>query len=359
MFSVPGGDTVQLIKTAERLRKMGISVDISTDLDPPLAGYDLVHLFNLTRPQEVYLQARNAKRQGRKIALSTIYVLYSEFERKARRGLTGFVGRNIPPWQVERLKVIARAIANGEFGLGSLLVAGVGYKSLCNRVIAFSDVLLPNSTSEARRVHADFPTSRSKNFVVVPNAVDTLVFDPERVTLPEAMRRLEGCILSVARIEGLKCQLELVRATRDLDVDVVLIGKSAPNHASYYEAIKREASNRVHLIGQISHEELPHYYAAAKVHALISWMETTGLSSLEAGAMGCNLVVTEKGDTRDYFRDDAEYCDPGSVESIRNAVVRALEAPKSSSLRDRIRSDYTWEKAAQMTAEGYRLAFES
>ena len=97
----------------------------------------------------------------------------------------------------------------------------------------------------------------------------------------------------------------------------------------------------------------------AKVHALVSWMETPGLSSLEAGAMGCNLVITEKGDTRDYFGDEAFYCDPESVESIRAAVVAARAAPAKPLLQQRIRTQYTWNKAAEMTFKGYELALRA
>ncbi len=359
LFTVPGGDTVQLTKTAESLRQLGIAVDISTELEPSLVGYDLVHLFNLMRPQEVYVQAANAKRQGKRVALSTIYGLYTEYERKARPGLAGFVSRNVSPWQIERLKVLARAVTNGEIGRGSLVVAGFGYKHICSRLTRLVDVFLPNSGSEMARVHADFVQSREKPYVVVPNAVDETVFDPDRVVVPESMKRFEGCILSAARIEGRKCQLELVRAVKGLDVDLVLIGKPAPNHVSYYEQIKREASDRVHFIGQVDHESLAQFYAAAKVHALVSWMETPGLSSLEAGAMGCNLVITDKGDTRDYFGDGAFYCDPESIGSIKSALRNALAASPNASLQACIRTEFTWSKAAEMTLKGYRLALES
>lgn len=356
LFSVPGGDTVQLVKTAEYLRKLGVKVDISTELEPDLSGYDLVHLFNLMRPQEVYLQARNAKQQGIAVALSTIYGLYTEYERKVRGGLAGWVVRHVSPWQVERLKVVARAVVNREVNKGSLFTALFGYRNLCGRIAELTDVFLPNSASEMYRVHRDFPVAKERPFVVVPNAVDIGVFDQERVIVCDAVKRFEGCVLSVARIEGRKCQLELVRAMRDLPYQLVLIGKPAPNHLSYFEAIKREAGDRVHVLGQVPHEDLAQYYKVAKVHALISWMETPGLSSLEAGAMGCNLVITEKGDTRDYFGDYAFYCEPDSVESIREAIVRAYNGPVDPALSRRIREHYNWEKTAEKTLEGYQLA---
>lgn len=356
LFSVPGGDTVQLVKTAEYLHKLGVEVDISTELEPTLDGYDLVHLFNLMRPQEVYLQARNASRQGKRIALSTIYGLYTEYERKVRGGLAGWVVQHVSPWQVERLKVVARAIVNREINKGSLFTAIFGYRNLCGLIASMTDVFLPNSQSEMHRVHNDFQMAKEKPFVVVPNAVDIGVFNQERVVISDEVKKFEGCVLSAARIEGRKCQLELVRAMRDLPYQLVLIGKPAPNHLSYFEAIKREAGNRVHILGQVPHEELAQYYKAAKVHALVSWMETPGLSSLEAGAMGCNLVITEKGDTRDYFGGDAFYCEPDSIDSIHDAIVRAYNAPVDPALSRRIREHYNWEKTAEKTLEGYQLA---
>lgn len=356
LFAVPGGDTVQLTKTAEYLRALGVEVDISTELEPDLSGYDLVHLFNLMRPQEVFLQARNAKKQGKRVALSTIYGLYTEYERKVRPGVAGLVVRHLSPWQVERLKVIARALVNLEVNKGAAYVAVFGYRNLCSQIAEMTDVFLPNSASEMGRVHTDYASSKGKPFVVVPNAVDTSIFHPDRVNLDETVRRYEGCVLSAARIEGRKCQLELVRAMKDLPYQLVLIGKPAPNHVAYFDLIKKEAGDRVHFLGQVPHDELAQYYKAAKVHALISWMETPGLSSLEAGVMGCNLVITEKGDTRDYFSEDAYYCEPDSVESIREAIIRAYEAPSNPFLVRRIRDDFNWHKTAEKTLEGYRIA---
>jgi glycosyltransferase involved in cell wall biosynthesis len=356
LFTVPGGDTIQLTKTAEFLRRQGVQVDIATEPEPSLAGYDLVHLFNLMRPQEVYGQAHRAKKHGSPVALSTIYGLYTEYERKARRGLAGLVVRHTPRWQIERLKVVARMVSNAEAGYGNVMVALRGYKSLCSRVSSLADVFLPNSHSEMERVHADFPVSLEKPYVVVPNAVDVEVFDPHRLQIDPAVRRFEGCVVSAARIEGRKCQLELVTAVRDLGVDLVLIGQPAPNHLKYFEAVKAAAGPRVHFADQMGQQQIAQFFAVAKVHALVSWMETPGLSSLEAGAMGCNLVVTEKGDTRDYFGDEAIYCEPDSVDSIRAAVAQAIVTPRSSGLQERIRSQYTWQRAAQMTREGYEQA---
>lgn len=358
LFSGPGGDTVQVVKTAEALRALGCQVDISTELEPELAGYDLVHLFNLIRPQEVYLQARNAKRQHKPVALSTIYVDYSEFDRQGRTGLARVAANLLNPWQLEYLKVLARALKNRESNKGTWQVLRRGYRNLQVEILQMSDVLLPNSASEMRRVAADFPESRRLSHVVVPNAVDAQLFGGEAVPSAETAP-FQGCVLCVGRIEGRKCQLNLVRAMRDLPWRLVLVGQPGPNHLDYYRQLQAEAGPNVTIIGQLDHHQLPALYAAAKVHCLVSWMETTGLSSLEAAAMGCQLVITDKGDTRDYFADLAWYCEPDSVASIRDAIVEAYRAPADARLRERVLENYTWEKTAEKTLEGYRQAIEA
>lgn len=355
LFSVPGGDTVQLLKTAEALRSRGCQVEVTTELEPDLAGYDMVHLFNLMRPQEVYLQALNAKRQGRRIALSTIYGPYVEYDCKARGGLPRLAARLLPHSKLEYLKVAARALRNLELNRGTASLLMHGHKALQSRIVEMTDLFLPNSGNEMARVQANFPGAAGKPFVVVPNAVDIALFDPEKVTISPELEKYRGCVLSVARIEGRKCQLELARAMRELPWKLVLIGQPAPNHIGYYEQIKKESGGKVEFIGQVEHDRLAQYYKAAKVHCLISWMETPGLSSLEAGAMGCNLVVTEKGDTRDYFGDQALYCEPDSVASIREAIVKAYQAPENPALVELIREQYCWSKTAEMTEAGYRL----
>jgi glycosyltransferase involved in cell wall biosynthesis len=200
------------------------------------------------------------------------------------------------------------------------------------------------------RATSDMDSIRHKRYIVVPNAVDENVFDLEGSG--DANSEYPDCVLCVARIDGVKNQLNLVRAMKGLPWTLLLIGKPA-NHRSYFAHVKNEAGSNVRFIDKIEHSALPSYYKTARVHVLASWMETTGLSSLEAGAMGCNLVITDKGDTREYFGNYAFYCEPDSVESIRAAIIKAYDAPINPQLRHHIIDNFTWAKAAEKTLEGY------
>jgi glycosyltransferase involved in cell wall biosynthesis len=72
--------------------------------------------------------------------------------------------------------------------------------------------------------------------------------------------------------------------------------------------------------------------------------------------MRCNIVITDKGDTRDYFGDDAVYCDPSNPASLLAAVEQASTAPFNENLLDRILKKYTWKQAAIQTLKAYQLA---
>lgn len=350
LFSVPGGDTIQMLKTAAALRARGCEVTVSTDVGQNPAGFDMVHIFNLTRPQETYYQALAARKRGIPVVLSPIYVDYREYDRQARTGLQGILLKHLSPSLAQTVKIAGRLVLKGECPKGSLMLLATGYRRTQERLLSMATVLLPNSYSEMLRIERDFPGARDRDSIVVPNAIDPHLFSPDQV---EPIEEYRDSVLCVGRIEGRKCQLELVRALNGTGLKLILIGKPAPNQIAYFNQIQREMGSNVTILGEVSHDELPRYYASCKVHALVSWMETTGLSSLEAGAMGANLVITAKGDTREYFEDFAHYCFPYSIDSIRTAVLSAFHAPRSGLLRKRILERYTWANAAEATLSAY------
>jgi glycosyltransferase involved in cell wall biosynthesis len=356
LYSAPGGDTTQIEKTKQYLEKLGLQVDISIELEPDLTGYDLVHLFNLMDPQELYMQIKHAKKHGKKVALSTIYGLYTEFERKARGGLAQKIANILSPYTINYIKTFLRHLKDGRMNKGVYYMLFRGYYRLAKKVTENVDIFLPNSYSEMKRVEQEYKLKNYK-YIVVPNAVDTKLFNPDNIILDEAYKDLlkyKDCILSVARIEGRKSTLNLIKAVGD-KYQLVLIGNETKNDSNFIKAVHESAGPNVHFIGSVSHDKLPVYYKLAKVHALISWMETPGLSSLEAAAMKTNIVITEKGDTRDYFEDYAFYCEPNDIASIASAIDKAYNTPFDERLKIKIHNEYIWEKTAKKTLEGYKM----
>lgn len=357
LYTAPGGDLIQILKTKEYLEKLGVTVDISLEFEPNLEGYDVVHLFNLMDPQDIYLQCINAKRQNKKIVLSTIYGLYTEYEQKARGGFAQKIANVLSPYQIGYLKNIIRHYHENRFHKGVIKMLFKGYYGLMKEITNNVDVFLPNSISEMNRVAKEFKLENYK-FEAIPNSIDQKIFNNSHIDSNNKFLKYKDCIVCAARIEGRKSTLNLVRAINKTNYQLVLVGNESKNQKKYVDLVHEEAGKNVTFLGPIPHEELKELYQVAKVHALVSWMETPGLSSLEAAAMGCNIVVTRKGDTEEYFEDYAFYCEPDDVNSIIDAIDNAYNAPFQVELKNKILQEYIWEKAAEKTLKAYQKAYQ-
>lgn len=343
--STPGGDTVQMEKTAAALQKHGVTVTISL-ADEKIRDYksfDLIHFFNIIRPADILLHIRKSRLP---FLVSPVYVEYKEQEYNGSplsgQNILGVFSAN----SREYLKCIARMIKNGEQIVSPEYLV-MGHKRSIRYILKRCSLLLPNSESEYRRLSTDFKTAGA--YAVIPNAVDTALFYPEANPV-----RPENTVLCVARFEPRKNQLNLIRALSGTDWQLTLAGNVAPNHQGYYEQCRAAAGDNVRFVDFLPQEALPEVYRQHKVHVLASWFETTGLSSLEAAACGCNIVVSDKGDTRDYFSENAFYCHPGSPETILNAVVNASRAGENTAFLQEIAQTYCWENTAKRTLEAYR-----
>lgn len=344
LLTDPGGDTTQVFSTARALRRRGHLVDINPRR-PEYQLYDLLHFFNIIRPQDII---GHLERSDKPYVVSTIYVQYEEYDRHHRRDAVGWASRFLPADSVEYLKVAGKWLLKGE-PLSSHSFLWRGRRRLIRHILKGAGCLLPNSLSEYRRLLAHYGIEN--DYVVAPNGIDPRLFHYKG----EGPGNRSG-ILCVGRIEGRKNQLNLIRSMRGISLPLIIAGRPAPNQKAYYEQCRKAAGPGVRFIGFLPQQSLLQYYLRARVHVLPSWFETTGLSSLEAAAMGCNIVVGDRGDVREYFREDAWYCDPGNPDSIRRAVLEAHQAPQNITLAERVRAEYNWDKASDQTLKGYRTA---
>lgn len=335
---IPGGHRVQLQQTARALRQLGVEVDEHDGPDLPSGTWDLVHGFQLAARE-----VAQARRVGYPIALSTIYwglsyITASPAGRPTARERLGRTYRG--------LRYLGASL-RGRDHLSRLAFREAEDQLDRLRAWSMADVLLPNAEGEARHIRDDLGVLTET--VVVPNAIDPALFSPG---FDHA--RAPGTVLSVGRIEPHKNQLGIIIALRDLPgVSLTVVGPPHPHHADYFEQCREAATGSVTLLPGVDHAELPALYARHRTHVLASWYETTGLVSLEAAASGCTVVTTDRGHAREYFGQDARYCDPAVPSSIRDAVVEAAGGIPSSALLERIRSRYTWNDTARSTLAAY------
>jgi glycosyltransferase involved in cell wall biosynthesis len=315
-----------------------MEVSVSYEADPALDGYQVVQGLGLS-PEQV----RRCRMAGATVCLSTIY-----WSQRYTQGLDlGMAsGRQLQ----RRLRLAAgsalagarlRHLDKAEHYLGDLLRTRLAFES--------ADLLLPNSQMEADTIHAELGVTTPA--AVVPNGINGVVFGQ-----PPSSGERDIDVLYVGRIEPHKNQLGLITALADRPLRVVIVGPPHPHHEAYVRRCRETAGANIEFVSDTSQQDLVAFYQRAKVHALPSWFETTGLVSLEAAALGCNVVTTDRGYAREYFGAQAWYCDPAEPGSIVAAITAARSAPPDPALRQRVLECYTWAATAVATAKAYEMA---
>ncbi len=312
------GDSIQMLKTKEYLQKLGVNVIVSTSFHANLEDYDLIHLFNLIRVKETYKFAQNVIKQNKKYVISTIYWNMTDYISKDKNSPS-----TLEWWKNNNI--------------------------LRNNVLLEASALLPNSSMEIDVLNRDFKVDQP--CYVIPNCSDRMFYNANENKFIEKYG-LKDFVLCVGRLSYRKNQLALIHAIKKSNYQLVLIGRKS--NENYYQLCSKAANDRVLFIDEVKQHELISAYGAAKVHVLPSWFETPGLSSLEAGIAGCNIVTTDRGCTKEYFMDMADYCNPESIESICQSIDKAYHKPRGRVLRDYILDHYTWDAAAKKTLDAYR-----
>lgn len=366
LFDRPGGDTVQMVETKSALEKLGVTVDIKNTLSENLKDYDLVHIFNLDWVSEPYWQVENAVKQGIPIVLSPIHhslAEYKIYEKKNRYGLAK-IGNFIIPYQP--LRDSARNIIKGFTYTKKLKPAikqvFMGIRTQQRYCVNHSDIVLVQTIKEAEDLKEEYKTNDFKWEKVI-NGVNVKKFtNPNK---EEAKKHLpkNPYILCVGRIEPRKNQLMLIEAVKRLreyspkfrDVELFFAGSFNNHHPTYVNKFKNQVKSCsfIHYPGFLDQDVLAQIFAEAKIFAVPSWFETTGLVYLEAIVAGCTSVVASGERSKEYLGDNAVYADPTNLISLEKSLIEAYSTTVKKGFREEIIEKYNWENTAKQTLKIY------
>ncbi|MDI3495895.1 MAG: hypothetical protein PWQ72_2022 [Pseudothermotoga sp.] len=363
-YTQPGGDTVQFENTYKYLLKLGVTVDKAIgieDLNKKLSKYryDIVHIFNIQTFHESLLFLRLAKAKNKKVVLSPIFwdlsaSVVANILTKMKLPL--YIGKVLPKTIIYNLY---------------LWLKKKGYKEAIKELIEFSDMILPNSWEELKIISnfsgINFKILKAKS-IKVPNAT----FDDSEqcdnlFDIDDKTRELENLITSlkkqgykviaeVARISPEKNQDSLIKALFDYkDISILLVGPySNEKYALLVNKLARKRGN-VFLTGPVNQNLLKTIYQNIDAHVLPSFRESPGLSSLEAGKFGIPIVVSKYAPVKEYFGENAIACDPFSLKSIKQSVLKALWNFKGTESLAKQVSKFRWDLAAKVTLEAYKI----
>jgi len=341
LYAIPGGDTVQVQGLVYYLNEMGIKATIHlTHEIIDYSGYDVFHFSNIIRPADILFHINQT---AKPFLVAPIFIDYTEYDRYHRQGLPGFILRQFPAGSNEYIKTIGRWLFGKDTLRSPEYIWKGQYKSI-REILQRAAVVLPGTEKEYQQLKNIYGIE--KKYRIVPNGIDPVLFSPDAAILKE-----DKLVLCAARVEGIKNQLNLIRALNDTPYTLLLVGSPAPNQKKYMAACQKIAARNIIFRERVTQETLTEYYKKTKVHVLPSWFETCGLSSLEAAAMGCNIVITDKGYTREYFGNAAFYCSPGDPASIFRAVELAAKSEPNTELQEKIMRIYTWRQVAAITLD--------
>ena len=339
-FTQRGGDTVVIERTVAGLRALGIECTVDVAGTANVKDFDVVHIFNFALPELTKHFAQGAVSAGVPFVVTTLNEDLPSFHSQsvlAAQALTHYVQNGQDPrvWAQLRQRIDSSP-PTPPFDN--------------SWTVEHAAALLTNGKRESESLRKQYPGSKS--IIEVPLGFEVTELG---VTAQLFISRygLRDFVLCVGRLESRKNQLMLLKALENEDVPVVFVSGGFTYQPEYAAAIRGfRRKGRTLVLDRLEPEMLASAYRAAKVHVLPSWYELPGLVSLEAGALGCNLVVTDNGTTRDYLGDFAEYCRPSDELSIRDAVLTALKRPRPSGLIEHLTS-YRWERTARETKQVY------
>lgn len=349
----PGGDVehmrtyIRYCQQVAQQKGMEFEGKILTELHPDLSEFDVVHLTNTDRPVDLYMQFLAAKHAGRPTVITPIHHSYREierYERFGRGGLIGIFSRWMGFNRLEVFRILIKSRKYPELRHALRKTLGIGIQAAQAEVLRGCCFVLVISDKEAADIRSEIVELPADRIVKMHHGFQT----PD--TPPISLKDRDIDIAVVARIEARKNQLAILDAVESLGLKAVFVGPPNPNHKRYARLLrKRIAESQSTYIPGVPAHEVASILARARVHVAASWFEVSSLVDIDAYVLGCRVVASQCGGTRELLGDDAYYVDPGSGTAIAEKIAEAVESAQWGTgnqiqqLRDRLEA---WEEVA-------------
>ncbi|MEV8093383.1 glycosyltransferase family 4 protein [Kitasatospora sp. NPDC085879] len=200
---------------------------------------------------------------------------------------------------------------------------------------------------------------------VVPIGADTRLWspDPSVATVPGRIVTTSSADVPLKGLVHLVEALAKVRTERE--AHLVVVGKPQKEDGPVADAVRRFGLEKyIDFRTGLTDRELVDLYRSAEVACVPSLYEGFSLPAAEAMATGTPLVATTGGAIPEVAGPDGETClavPPADAGALAAALGRLLDDPAlrerlGEAGRARVLANFTWQRAAELTAERYRAA---
>lgn len=200
---------------------------------------------------------------------------------------------------------------------------------------------------------------------IIPNGVDTVMFDPTRVAPLPQFQDGRPTILFVGRPEKRKGIAYLLRAyplvkSQFPDARFIIVGAGDWQDSPYRAYIERHDLRDILVVGRVSEADLPRYYRSADVLCSPATQgESFGIVLLEGMAAGVPIVASDIEGYRQVVTDGQEalLVTPRNEHELADALCRLLQDPAlrtAMSARGlRTAAEYSWQRVAEQILDFY------
>jgi glycosyltransferase involved in cell wall biosynthesis len=171
-------------------------------------------------------------------------------------------------------------------------------------------------------------------------------------------------VLTVARLDEQKCQLDLINAFARVSEPawkLAIVG-SADYSSGYARAVAQAASETagVVLLGHQTGDELAELYTHAGLFVLPSSHEGQPIAALEAMSYGCPTVLSDIPAHREIGTSNAEFVRVGDIVELAERLNARFCASSDCRLdvieQGRLMKNHDWREIAQRTFDVYVAA---
>ncbi len=317
-----GGVHNRIEMTAAALRNLGVEVDFFDKFTTDLKDFDILHIFKLDSASKQLVDY--AKSIGIKVVVSSIMSI--------NKG-----------WLVNCYQMLKH------------LPIATTYKqvfSVCSKL----DWLIVETPKEATFMKKHYRINEEK-ISIVPNGSNVILnFDN---SIYSFLGRKVNFALLLSRFDKNKNQLNVIKALKNTDIEIVFIGGADTSDPDYYDICLKEANgcDNIHFLGWLKSGNNLLQSAIGHASAIIcsSYQETFGLSIAEGIMSGATPVISNTLPILNFktFENCLTFR-PNDIEDIRKKITEAVHTPKDFKLIEKAKKEFSWESVANKHLDIYR-----
>ena len=231
------------------------------------------------------------------------------------------------------------------------------------RLMQYADVITAVSKNT---LDTTVPKEYKERAYVIYNGVNTGVYRRRKrgnrgVAKVRRSLGIDGNTINImnnGRLVAQKGQVYLLRAAaalmkerKDLDLNLMMIGRGYLKETLTYMASDLGMSGRFGIFTGIEERELPYYYNAADIFVSASLYEPASLSVMEALASEVPVAATKVGGVPEMMGGCGTYVRPKSISGMKEGIERLIDnRNKARKLalegRKLMKKEHDWDKIA-------------